>query len=41
MKTLKAKITLILLALALLTAVPVELRADGNPFPSCNGFPCG
>ena len=35
MNTLKAKITLLLLVLATMTALPVALRADGNPFPSC------
>jgi len=38
--TLKAKITLVLLILATMTAIPVELRADGNPIPVCGGQAC-
>ena len=40
MKTLVAKITLILLVLTTLAVVPAQLRADGNPYPICNGVPC-
>jgi hypothetical protein len=39
-KNLVAKITLILLVLTTLAALPAELRADGNPIPICNGKPC-
>jgi len=34
------KITLLLLVLTTLTALPMELRADGNPSPICNGKVC-
>jgi hypothetical protein len=34
------KITLLLLVLTTLTALPMELRADGNPIPICNGKVC-
>lgn len=40
MKTLAVKITLILLVLTTLAALPTELRADGNPTPICNGKAC-
>jgi len=33
--SLKAKVTLLVLALATLAAIPTSLRADGNPFPTC------
>ena len=33
MKTLIAKITLVLLVLTTLALAPAELRADGNPVP--------
>ena len=33
MNTLKAKIMLLLLVLATLTALPAKLRADGYPMP--------
>jgi len=32
-----AKIILLLLVLTTLTAIPMELRADGNPLPICAG----
>jgi len=37
--TLKAKIMLLLLVLVTMTAVPVQLHADGGPPPDC--FPKG
>ena len=40
MKNLVAKITLILLVLTTLAALPTELKADGNPTPICNGKAC-
>lgn len=40
MNTLKAKIMLLLLVLTTLTVLPMELRADGNPFPICGGQAC-
>ena len=40
MNTLVAKITLLLLVLTTLAAVPMELRADGNPIPICGGQVC-
>jgi hypothetical protein len=39
-KALKSKIALLLLALVALTAVPVQLFADGNPIPVCNKKVC-
>jgi hypothetical protein len=39
-KNLVAKITLILLLLTTLATLPTELRADGNPIPTCGGKPC-
>jgi len=38
--SLKSKLALLLLVLATFTAFPIELRADGNPFPVCNGKLC-
>jgi hypothetical protein len=35
MSSLKAKLTLLVLTLTILSALPVPLRADGFPFPSC------
>ena len=40
MKTLKTTLALLLFALATLAALPVPLRADGNPFPGCTGQAC-
>lgn len=40
MNTLKAKITLLLLVLATLTALPAALHADGNPNPTCGNKIC-
>lgn len=40
MNSLKTKLALLLLVLATITAVPVDLRADGNPLPICNGKLC-
>jgi len=39
-KSLKAKLALLLFALAVLAAVPAQSRADGNPFPTCNPKTC-
>jgi hypothetical protein len=40
MNTLVAKITLLLLVLTTLATVPIKLRADGNPSPTCGGQVC-
>lgn len=40
MNTLKAKIMLLLFVLATLTALPIEMRADGNPGPVCGNQYC-
>lgn len=40
MNTLKAKLMMLFLALAILTALPAQLRADGNPFPICGPNGC-
>ncbi|MGO9689438.1 MAG: hypothetical protein ACLP2X_12970 [Syntrophobacteraceae bacterium] len=40
MNSLKAKLALLFLVIAIVTAIPAELRADGNPFPLCNGQVC-
>ncbi|MFY9674974.1 MAG: hypothetical protein WAK13_11005 [Terriglobales bacterium] len=40
MKSLKAKLALLLFAMAALSVLPAQLRADGNPFPACNGQIC-
>ena len=40
MNTLKAKIMLLLLVLATMTAVPIQLHADGNPSPLCQNGLC-
>jgi hypothetical protein len=40
MKNLVAKVTLILLVLTTLAVLPTELRADGNPTPTCGGKLC-
>lgn len=40
MNKLKAKIILLLLALGVLTAVPAQLHADGNPIPICGDHYC-
>ena len=40
MNTLKAKIMLLLLVIATITAFSTEVRADGNPFPICNKQVC-
>lgn len=40
MNTLKAKIMLLLLVLATLTAVPIVAHADGNPLPGCGTQAC-
>jgi hypothetical protein len=39
-KSLKAKLAVLLFALATLSVLPAQLRADGNPIPSCNGLVC-
>jgi hypothetical protein len=39
-KSLKAKVALLLFGLAMLSAIPAQLHADGNPFPTCNGKSC-
>jgi len=38
--TLKAKTMLLLFALATMIALPIELRADGNPPPTCPNGVC-
>lgn len=40
MKTLTAKITLVLLVLTTLAVIPAQLRADGNPIPYCGKKNC-
>lgn len=40
MNKLKAKIVLLLLALAVLTAIPAELHAYENPIPICGSNYC-
>lgn len=40
MKTLKTTLALLLFALATLATVPVQLHADGNPFPTCTSQVC-
>lgn len=40
MKSLKTKITLILLLLTTITVLPLQLRADGNPGGTCNTTVC-
>jgi len=37
---LKAKIILLLVALGVLTVIPAELHADGNPTPICGKGYC-
>jgi len=39
-KSLKAKLALLLFALAMLSALPAQLHADGNPMPTCGGLAC-
>ncbi|MGA9640850.1 MAG: hypothetical protein WBQ72_05605 [Terriglobales bacterium] len=40
MKSLKAKLALLLLVLATVSAIPVQLMADGNPIPVCGDKYC-
>ena len=40
MRSLKAKLALLLFGLAMLSVLPAQLRADGNPYPTCNGQVC-
>jgi hypothetical protein len=34
--SLKAKLAVVLFALAILAAIPTQLHADGNPVPTCD-----
>jgi hypothetical protein len=38
--SLKAKLAVLLFALAMLAAIPTQLHADGNPIPTCTGSVC-
>ena len=40
MNKLKAKIILLLVALGVLTVIPAQLHADGNPYPDCGKAYC-